>query len=80
MIFREGGFSPVDTASYAEELTLHFRNETFSDRPLISEEMLEHDIIVKVPSKKRFFIKANITRIKKAKPQIIIPEDTNVDT
>lgn len=58
-----------DTASYVNVVILNFRSETFGDieRPL--EEMLEHDIVVKMLPKNRFTIKARITRISKAEPK-----------
>lgn len=37
--------------------------------------LLEHDIVVKMPPKRKFAIKARITRIRKAHPQIVIPEN-----
>jgi len=81
LFFSEADFSLFDTASYAKDITLHFRNETFRDIQKISEEMLEHDIVVKMSPKRRFLIKAKIKKIRKAEPQhIIIPENTYIDT
>ncbi len=79
VLLREGSYFIFDTASFTKEIPVHFKNETFRDREMISEEMIEHDIVVKMPPKKRFFIKAKIKHVRKAKPQIILPENTNID-
>lgn len=65
-----------DTASYTNVIILNTRNETFGEieRPL--EEMLEHDIVVRMSPKNSFTIKARITRISKAEPKIIIDAES----
>jgi len=76
------GFYPIghyllhDIASYAESLSPVFGNETYIYREMIPEEMLEHDIIVKMHPRRIFAIKAKITRIRKAEPQMVIPENS----
>lgn len=39
-----------------------------------SEEILEHDIVVKMPPKRKFTVKAQIRCVKKAEPKIVTPE------
>lgn len=46
----------------------------------ISEEMLEHDVIIKMPPKKKYWIKAKITNIRKAEPKVIIPDSHHSET
>jgi hypothetical protein len=41
--------------------------------------MLEHDIVVKMPPKRRRTIKFKIRHIRRAKPKIVIPENPNID-
>ncbi len=41
----------------------------------ISEEMLEHDIFIKMPPKKKYTIKAKTIRIRKAEPRIVLDEN-----
>ena len=64
-----------DTASYKNVHILNIKNETFGEieRPL--EEMLEHDIIVKMLPKNRFTVKGRITRIRKAEPRVIVEDE-----
>ena len=40
------------------------------------EEMIEHDITIRMSHKRKYFIKAKITKIRKAEPQVVIPENT----
>lgn len=63
-----------DIASHAESISPIFENETYKFREIIPEEMLEHDIFVKMPPKKKYTIKVKITRIRKAEPRIVIPD------
>lgn len=48
--------------------------ETFKDIETIPAEMLEHDIFVKMPSKREYTIKAKIIQRYKAEPRIVVPE------
>lgn len=79
--FMTKGFYPIeyylsfDVASHLESVSLILENETYKYKEIIPEEMLEHDIVVKMPPKRKFAIKARITRIRKAHPQIVIPEN-----
>lgn len=61
-----------DTASYVNVVILNFRSETFGDVERPMEEMLEHDIVVKMQPRNSFMIQARITRIRKAEPQIFV--------
>ncbi len=56
-----------------------FDNKTLRERVTISEEMIEHDIVVKMPPKRRRAVKFRIMHIRKAKPKIIIPENLYSD-
>lgn len=47
--------------------------EEFYEKP-VPEEMLEYDIIVRIPPKKRYTIELEIKSIKRAKPKIVKPE------
>lgn len=76
--FREMSAVP-DIASHAGRITMSFKNETFRYQETISEEMLEHDVVVKMPSLKRFSIMGRIARIRKATPKIVVSEKTSFE-
>ena len=40
----------------------------------IKEEILAHDVIIRMPSKKKYYIKAKIVCVRKAEPKIILFE------
>ncbi len=54
---------------------LNTRNETLGEieRPL--EEMLEYDIVVKMPPKNSFNINGRIIRINKAEPRVVVADE-----
>jgi len=79
-ISHEIDFFLSDSASYTKDIPIHFRNETFREKETVSEEMLVHDIVVKMPPKKRFFIKAKIKKINKAEPKVIMTDNILIDT
>lgn len=70
-----GHYLALDIASYSTATPSLIENETYKDRITIAEEMIEHDIYVKMPPKKRYSIKAKITSIRKAEPSIVTPEN-----
>lgn len=41
-------------------------------------EIIEHDIVVKMPPKNRFVIKAKILRIRKGKPSPLSPKNSDI--
>lgn len=63
-----------DIASYFKNVFPILENETYKYKESIPEEMIEHDIFVKMPPKKKYIIKAKITSVRKAEPRIVIPE------
>lgn len=76
-------FYPVDyltfdVASHLENITPILENETYY-KELIPEEMIEHDIFVKMPPKRRRAVKFKIKCIRRAKPRIVIPEHPYTD-
>jgi len=70
-----GYYLTYDVASHFESVFPIVENETYKSKEIIPEEMLEHDIVVKMPPKRKFSIKARITCIRKAEPRIVIPEN-----
>lgn len=74
MVYSGGILSSYDVASHSEPSALIFDNETYKNKEIFTDEMIEHDIYVKMPPRKKYSIKAKITRIRKAEPRIIIPE------
>lgn len=75
----EGAFPWLETTSYPATVPIFFKNETYGSEDLIPEEMLEHDIFVKMPPKRRRTVKFKIRSIRKAKPRIVIPEYPFID-
>lgn len=73
-VYPAGIYFSHDIASIIKDMSINFRNETFGEIETIPEEMLEHDIFVKMPPKKKYTIKAKVIRIRKAEPHIVIPE------
>jgi hypothetical protein len=71
---QSGHYLALDIASYLTATLSLIENETYKERVTIAEEMIEHDIFVKMPPKKKYTIKAKITRIRKAEPCIVIPD------
>ncbi|RJQ49758.1 MAG: hypothetical protein C4538_01550 [Nitrospiraceae bacterium] len=76
----EGTFPWLETTSHPATVSILFTNETYRSAEVIPEEMLEHDIFVKMPPKRRRTVKFKIRRIRKAKPRIFIPEYPYIDT
>ncbi|MBI5195245.1 MAG: hypothetical protein HZA10_02865 [Nitrospirae bacterium] len=72
--YTSGYYPEFDIASYSGSTALIPENETYKYKEIIPEEMLEHDIFVKMPPKKKYTIKAKIVCVRKAEPQIVIPE------
>ena len=72
--YSAGYYPSFDVASHLAATPSLTENETYKDRAPIAEEMIEHDIFVKMPPKKKYTIKAKITRIRKAEPRIVIPD------
>src|SRR4030043_853239 len=72
--YSAGHYLSFDVASHLASVSPISENETYKHKKLIPEEMLEHDIFVKMPPKKKYSIKAKITRIRKAEPRIVIPD------
>jgi len=64
-----------DVASHLESVFPNVEKETSKSKEIIPDEMLEHDIVVKMPPKRKFSIKARIRRIRKAEPRVVIPEN-----
>lgn len=69
-----GSYLSFDVASHLGFITPILENETYKTKEFFTEEMIEHDIYVKMPPRKKYSIKARITRIRKAVPRIVIPE------
>lgn len=46
-------------------------NETYKHKEFIPEEMIEHDIFVKMPPKRKRTVKFKIRRIRRAKPNLL---------
>jgi hypothetical protein len=78
-IYPAGIYFSYDIASLARDMSINFRNETFGEIETIPEEMLEHDIFIKMPPKRRRTVKFKIKSIRKAKPRIVIPEYPYID-
>ena len=57
-------FEPMIVTSSIEEIYTE----------ILPEEMLEYDIVVRMPPKKKYTIELEVKSIKKAKPKIIEPE------
>ncbi|MBI4848298.1 MAG: hypothetical protein HY808_06960 [Nitrospirae bacterium] len=74
-----GEFSWLETTSHPVTVSIFFKNETYKSAGVIPEEMLEHDIFVKMPPKRRRTVKFKIRSIRKAKPRIVIPEYPYID-
>jgi len=70
-----GHYLSFDIASHLAGVFLFTPSETYKDREIIAEEMVEHDIYVKMPPKRRRTVKFKIQHIRKAKPRIVIPEN-----
>ncbi len=68
-----------DVVSHLESTLPFMENETYKYREIIPEEMIEHDIFVKMPPKRRRTVKFKIRRIRRAKPRIVIPEYPYID-
>lgn len=68
-----------DIASYFKNVFPILENETYKFKEIIPEEMIEHDIFIKMSPKRRRTVKFKIKRIRKAKPRIIIPENPYTD-
>jgi len=77
--FPAGHYFSYDTTSFARDFSLSFKNETFCDIESMPEEMIEHDITFRMSPKRKYFIKAKITKIRKAEPQAVIPENTYLE-
>jgi len=77
--FQAGYYFSYDTSSLARDFSLTIKNETFCDIELIPEEMIEHDITIRMSPKRKYFIKTKITKIRKADPRAVIPENTYLD-
>jgi hypothetical protein len=75
-----GHYLALDIASYLTATLSLIGNETYKDRVTIAEEMIEHDIYVQMPPKKRFSVKAKIIGIRKAEPRIVTPENPYFET
>jgi hypothetical protein len=69
-----------DIASYLTASPSLIENETYKDGVTTAEEMIEHDVYVQMPPKKRYSIKAKIIGIRKAKPRIVAPEEPYFET
>lgn len=74
MSYSGHSYSVYDVASHFETAPLIFENETYKQSVIDTEGMIEYDIIIKMPPRKKYSIKAKITRIRKAEPRIVIPE------
>lgn len=74
MVYPGGIWLSYDVASHSEPSALIFENETYKNKEIFTDEMIEHDIYVKMPPIKKYSIKAKITRIRKAEPRIVLPE------
>jgi len=64
-----------DVVSHLESIPPFIENETYKYREIIPEEMIEHDVFVKMSPKRRLVVKVTITHVRKAKPRIIVPEN-----
>jgi len=69
-----------DIASHLAAMLPPIENETYKDREIIAEEIIEHDIYVQMPPKRRLTIKARIIGIRKAEPRIVTPENPYFET
>jgi hypothetical protein len=38
------------------------------------EETIEHDVFVRIPPKRRYLVEVDVKRIRKAEPNIVVPE------
>jgi hypothetical protein len=38
------------------------------------DDMIEHDIVVRMPPKRRYLVEVDVTDIRKAKPKIVVPD------
>jgi hypothetical protein len=38
------------------------------------EDTIEHDVFVRMPPKRRYLVKVDVKRIRKAEPNIVVPE------
>lgn len=70
---------PPDTASHADVMSIEFVNDTYVEAASFPEEMYEHDIYVAMEPKAKYTITAKIRSIKKAEPQVVVPESPFVD-
>ena len=53
--------------------------ETFKQKQEVYDTMIEHDIFIKMPPKRRRTVKFKIQHIRKARPNIVIPENYYTD-
>lgn len=75
MVYPGGIWSSYDVASHSEPSALISDNETYKNKEIFTDEMIEHDIYVKMPPKRRRTVQFKIQHIRKAKPRIVIPEN-----
>jgi hypothetical protein len=74
-----GHYLSFDVTSHFVSMAPVLENETYKYIEAISEEMIEHDIFVKMPPKRRRTVTFKIKSIRKAKPRIVIPEYPYID-
>jgi hypothetical protein len=77
--YSAGYYPSFDVASHLASVSPISENETYKHKKLIPEKMLEHDIFVKMPPKKRRTVKFQIRHVRRAKPRIVIPENPYID-
>lgn len=75
-----GHYFPLDVVSHLESTLPFIENETYKYRKIIPEEMIEYDIFVQMPPKRRLAVKATITHVRKAEPHIVVPENPSIGT
>ncbi len=76
---RSGYSFSFDVASCFSTAQGFLETETFRQREEAYDAMIEHDIFIKMPPKKRRSVKFKILHVSKAKPKIVIPENFYAD-
>jgi hypothetical protein len=78
--FRRSGYPfSFDIASRLPITQGLLETETFKQKQEVYDTMIEHDIFIKMPPKRRHTVKFKIQHIKKARPNIVIPENYYTD-
>jgi hypothetical protein len=71
---RSGYPFSFDVASRFSTTQGLLETETFKQKQEVYDTMIEHDIFIKMPPRKKYSVKAKITCIRKAEPRIVAPE------